>query len=59
MAFFHPLGLALEVTVDDDGTEKPGGIWDYRDAPDGILLFQRPLPYGENQECSRIHQPET
>jgi hypothetical protein len=32
----HPLGLALEVEVDDDGTERLGGIWDYRDDPEGI-----------------------
>jgi len=36
--FFHPLGLALEVEIDDDGNEKLGGIWDYRDDPRGILF---------------------
>jgi hypothetical protein len=36
--FFHPLGLALEVVVNDDGTEKLGGIWDYRDDPEGIIF---------------------
>lgn len=35
--FLHPLGLALEVTVDKDGVEKLGGIWDYRDDEEGIL----------------------
>jgi len=35
--FFHPLGLALEIVVDDEtGTESLGGIWDYRDDPEGI-----------------------
>ena len=34
--FFHPLGLALEVVVEDDGTERLGGIWDFRDDPEGI-----------------------
>ena len=34
--FFHPLGLALEVVVDDDGNERLGGIWDCRDDPEGI-----------------------
>ena len=33
--FLHPLGLALEVIIESDGTEKLGGIWDYRDAPEG------------------------
>ena len=35
--FLHPLGLALEVVVDDKtGEESLGGIWDYRDDPEGI-----------------------
>jgi hypothetical protein len=36
--FLHPLGLALEINVDDkDGTESLGGIWDYREDPEGIF----------------------
>ena len=35
-AFLHPLGLALEVDIDKDGNEKLGGIWDYRDDPEGM-----------------------
>lgn len=42
--FFHPLGLALEVIVDDDGTEKLGGIWDYRDDPEGMLYSKEFFP---------------
>lgn len=39
--FFHPLGLALEVIVDDeDGSERLGGVWDYRDDPEGILFCE-------------------
>jgi hypothetical protein len=34
--FLHPLGLAMEVVVEDDGTERLGGVWDYRDDPEGI-----------------------
>jgi hypothetical protein len=41
--FFHPLGLALEIVVSDDGTEKLGRIWDYRDDPEG-MLFGNPYP---------------
>ena len=33
--FFHPLGLALEVSIDK---KKLGGIWDYRDDPEGIVF---------------------
>ena len=36
--FLHPLGLALEVTVDDRGNHALGGIWDYRDDPEGMLF---------------------
>ena len=37
--FFHPLGLALEVIIDDDtGEEKLGGVWDYRDDPEGMFF---------------------
>lgn len=34
--FFHPLGLALEIKIDDDGYESLGGIWDYRDDDEGM-----------------------
>jgi hypothetical protein len=34
--FLHPLGLALEISIDDSGNEKLGGIWDYRDDNEGI-----------------------
>ena len=34
--FLHPLGLALEVKIDENGNETLGGIWDYRDDPEGI-----------------------
>lgn len=36
--FLHPLGLALEVAVDDDGNVSLGGIWDYREDPEGIYF---------------------
>lgn len=35
--FFHPLGLALSVEIDEDGLERLGKIWDYRDDPEGML----------------------
>ena len=34
--FLHPLGLALEVVVDEDGSERLGRVWDYRDDAEGI-----------------------
>lgn len=36
--FLHPLGLALEVFQNEDGTESLGGIWDYRDDPEGMIF---------------------
>lgn len=38
--FFHPLGLALEVKIDEDGREYLGGVWDYRDDPEGMLYAE-------------------
>lgn len=34
--FFHPRGLALEITIDDDEKESLSGVWDYRNDPIGI-----------------------
>lgn len=34
--FFHPLGLALEVVADSDGTERVSGVWDCRKDDEGI-----------------------
>lgn len=36
--FFHPLGLALEIFVEEDGTERLDGIWDYRQDPEGVIF---------------------
>lgn len=37
--FLHPLGMALEVIVDQEtGDVSLGGIWDYRDDPEGIAF---------------------
>ena len=37
--FFHPLGLALEVIInEEDGSETLGGVWDYRDDPEGMFF---------------------
>lgn len=42
--FFHPLGLALEVAIDDDsGACSLGGIWDYRDDPEGMFFDNKVL----------------
>jgi hypothetical protein len=57
--FFHPLGLALEVIVNDDGTETLGGIWDYREDPEGNffdndMIKQEAIDYVEKLRKSKI-----
>lgn len=36
--FLHPLGLAIEVVILADGTERFGQVWDSRDDPEGIIF---------------------
>lgn len=55
--FFHPLGLALEVTIEDDGTEKLGGIWDYRDDPEG-MLYGDPFPQEKIDKAQAFIRPK-
>lgn len=38
--FLHPLGMALEVKINDDGTEALGGIWDYREDAEGMTFAE-------------------
>lgn len=45
----HPIGLALEVEIFEDGTERLGGIWDYREDPEGII-FDDAFLVGERLE---------
>lgn len=35
--FLHPLGLALEVVLEKDGSERLGEVWDSRDDPEGMI----------------------
>lgn len=43
--FLHPLGLALEININDEtGEVKLGGIWDYRDDPEGMLFAKEHFP---------------
>lgn len=35
--FLHPLGLALEVVLEKDGSERFGEVWDSRDDPEGMF----------------------
>lgn len=49
--FLHPLGLALGIIFEDDGTEKIGGIWDYRDNPEGMLYGKGCFPTGKSKKA--------
>jgi hypothetical protein len=48
--FLHPLGLAMEVNINEDGTESLGGVWDYREDDNGISYDI------QNSEPSRIER---
>lgn len=43
--FFHPLGLALEVQIDEDGNETLGRIWDSREDAEGFAFEPAPEYY--------------
>jgi len=51
--FFHPLGLALEVDVDDEGNERLSGVWDYRDDPEGIIFAAGSLDRDKVEHVAR------
>lgn len=48
--FLHPLGLALEVNVDDDGKViSLGGVWDYRNDDEGMAFGDLSLESSEEK----------
>ncbi|GEA16732.1 hypothetical protein E308F_29780 [Moorella sp. E308F] len=51
--FFHPLGLALEVVIEEDGTTRLGGIWDCREDPEGILFTDGVL---DKEKADRVEK---
>lgn len=52
--FFHPLGLALEVVVNEDGSKRLGGIWDYRDDPEGVFFAEGELDLEKWKNVERV-----
>lgn len=57
--FFHPLGLALEVIINEDGTETLGGVWDYRKDPEGNffggdVIKQKSIDHVEKLRKSKV-----
>ena len=40
----HPCGLAIEVVIDTEtGEETFGGVWDFRDDPEGLIYRDEDL----------------
>jgi len=55
--FLHLLGLALETVIDNEtGDEKLGGVWDYREDPEGMLFGEGLLSL---QNAERIDAEKT
>ena len=54
--FLHPLGLALEVILNDDDTEQFGDVWDYRDDPEGMNYAPGVLDEGDKENEERINR---
>ncbi len=56
--FFHPLGLALEVFVDDAEDYTLSSVWDCRDDPEGITFGSIDLKKVETVENLRKSKEE-
>lgn len=55
--FLHPLGLALEIIIDDKTQEmRLGGVWDSRDDPEGFLYDE--LDDEDRQRAENIRRIE-
>lgn len=59
--FLHPLGMALEVLIEEDGTESLGGIWDYREDAEGMfynndLILEDRVRYVAYLKVSKVNE---
>lgn len=54
--FLHPLGLAMEVIIDEDGSERLGGIWDYRHDPEGMFFVQGSIKQDRAEAIEELRQ---
>lgn len=48
----HPMGLALEVTIEEDGSEVIKAVWDCQDQEEGILFDPTLL---DPRKADRVH----
>lgn len=53
--FLHPHGLALEVVLENDVPVALGGVWDYRDDPEGIVFADS---VNTSEKAARVFQLE-
>lgn len=52
--FLHPLGLALEVIVNNEtGEVSFGGVWDIRDEPEGMRFADGEI---DPKKAARVHE---
>ncbi len=51
----HPCGLAIEVIVNEEtGEETLGGVWDYRDDPEGMRFVEDELSFGKVKAVDQL-----
>jgi len=56
--FFHPLGLALEININEEThkAESFGKIWDYRNDPEGIFFGKGMIEQKKIDNVEKLRQ---
>ena len=59
--FFHPLGLALAIMIDDNGKYSLESVWDYREDPEGVfycnnVISKEKINYVTELRASKIKE---
>ena len=54
--FLHPMGLALETIIEEDGSEHFGGVGDYRDDPEGMAFSEGTISTEKAQNVSTMFE---
>lgn len=54
--FFHPLGLALEIVIDDNDNYSLGGVWDYRNDPEGMFFGDSMITESKVQHVKELRE---
>lgn len=57
--FLHPLGLAMEVRIEENGEWSLGGVWDSREDPEGFLYAEGTLDYAKAERILQIRIDRT